>query len=101
MRRMLLLFTVAAMMAAMMAAAGVASATVHPLSCSENSNAPAGTAAQTQDPPGISPGVPGIDGKSQGSPPNNPFGSTLAQPIFAQLSNPTTSDLNSFKPPGC
>ncbi len=56
MRRLLLLLTVAAMMAAMMALAGPASATIHPLACSEKSNAPAGTAAATQNPPGLTPG---------------------------------------------
>lgn len=88
MRRILLLAAVAAMMAAMMAVAGVASATVHPLSNAECSEAPEGTggfvAAELQDPPGLTP-PPAGTGNSQGSPPNNPFGSTLAQPVFAVL----------------
>ena len=55
MRRMLLLFTVAAMMAAMMAVAGAASATIHPIVQSGCSAPQAeGTPAETMDPPGIS-----------------------------------------------
>jgi hypothetical protein len=53
-RRILLVMSVAALMAAMMAVTAVpAFATVHPLSKSERSNAPAGTPAATQNPPGI------------------------------------------------
>jgi hypothetical protein len=70
-------------------------ATVHPLSCSENSNAPAGTPAQTQNPPGITQ-PPHVDsGPDQSR-------AVTAQPIVAILSNSTTSDsTNAFKPPGC
>ena len=55
MRRFLLVMSAAALMAAMMVLTAVpAFATVHPLSRSDVSNAPAGTAAATQDPPGLS-----------------------------------------------
>ena len=80
MRRIMLMFTVAAVMAAMMVVAGPAFATIHPLSNAECSNANASAVATEQLPPGLSPG---ITGSSQGSPPNNPTGSTLAQPVFA------------------
>lgn len=66
-----------------------ASATIHPLSCSENSSAPSGTPAQTQDPPGLTPG-----GPDQSRAP-------VAQPVHAILDNPTAKDLNAFKAPGC
>jgi hypothetical protein len=56
--RIIVLLMVAALMAAMLAVTAVpAFATVHPLSKSERSNAPEGTAAQTQDPPGLTPGT--------------------------------------------
>ena len=82
MRRILLLGTVAAMMAVMMAVAGAASATIHPLAKMECANENASSVVQTQDPPGLTPPPVGT-GKSQGSPPNNPTGTTLAQPVFA------------------
>jgi hypothetical protein len=76
-RRIILLVTVAAMMAAMMAVAGPAFATVHPLSNAECSEAPEGTggfvAAELQDPPGLTPG--GLD-KSKAQ---------IAQPIISVL----------------
>ncbi len=83
MRRILLLVTVAAMMAVMMVA-GAASATVHPQMNSERSgsNPPAHTPAATQDPPGIS-------GQSNAD--------NFAQPIVAQLSNPTSNDCSAWK----
>jgi hypothetical protein len=71
-------------MAVMMAVAGPASATIHPLVCSENSSAPAGTPAQTQDPPGIT-------GGDQ---------ATEAQPVNSVAGNPTARD-NAFKAEGC
>ena len=52
MRRILLLATVAVMMAAMMAAAGPASATIHSIACADN--AESGTPGAGQNPPGIS-----------------------------------------------
>src|SRR5215207_2186241 len=81
MKRVLLLVTVAAMMAAMMVVAAPAFATIHPLSNSECSNASASDVATEQDPPGLT--FEDDGGVSQGSPPNNPTGSTLAQPVFA------------------
>ena len=58
-RRILLVMAVAALMSAMMAVTAVpAFATIHELAKSERSNAPVGTAAETQDPPGLTPGGP-------------------------------------------
>ncbi len=80
-RRILLVLSVAALMAAMLALMAVpAFATIHPLANSECANENASAVARSQDPPGVTPGGPD---NSQGSPPNNPTGSTLAQPIFA------------------
>jgi hypothetical protein len=78
MKRILVLLTVAVMMALMLVIAGPASATIHPLVCSENSAAPSDTPAQTQDPPGIT-------GGDQ---------ATEAQPVL--VANP-----NAFKDEGC
>ena len=78
MKRILVLLTVAVVMALMLVVAGPASATIHPLVCSENSAAPSDTPAQTQDPPGIT-------GGDQ---------ATEAQPVL--VANP-----NAFKEPGC
>jgi hypothetical protein len=78
MNRILVLLTVAVMMALMLVIAGPASATIHPLVCSENSAAPSDTPAQTQDPPGIT-------GGDQ---------ATEAQPVL--VANP-----NAFKDEGC
>lgn len=69
--------------------AAPASASVHPLACSENSSAPADSPAITQDPPGITPG-----GPDSGQ-------ATTAQPVVAIRTNSTTDDLNAFKPSGC
>jgi hypothetical protein len=62
-RRLLLVMSVAALMAAMVAVAAVpAFATIHPLANSECSNAKPGTqgfvSAELQDPPGLTPGPP-------------------------------------------
>jgi hypothetical protein len=76
MKRIILMVTVALVMAAMMALSGPALATIHPLSNAECANASASDVARNQEPPGIS-------GDSQGSPPNNPTGSNFAQPVFA------------------
>ena len=78
MKRILVLLTVAVVMALMLVVAGPASATIHPLVCSERSAAPSDTPAQTQDPPGIT-------GGDQ---------ATEAQPVL--VANP-----NAFKEPGC
>jgi hypothetical protein len=81
MKRILLVMSVAALMAAMLAVTAVpAFATVHPLANSECANENASDVATGQNPPGLTPGGPD---NSQGSPPNNPTGSTLAQPLFA------------------
>lgn len=74
------------------ASAGSALATVHPLVCSERSAAAAnGTPADTQDPPGITPG--GVDSSS----------ATTAQPVvavFTAAANGAKST-NAIKPEGC
>ena len=79
--------------------ASQASATIHPLSCSEKSNAPAGTPAATQDPPGLT--NPPLNPALHDYGPDNSH-AVNAQPIVAQFSNSTTNDTShSFKPPGC
>jgi hypothetical protein len=86
MRRIVLMVTVALVMAAMMAMTAMpAFATIHPLANSECADASASDVANDQLPPGLSPTSvdPELTGKSQGSPPNNPTDSTLAQPVFA------------------
>jgi hypothetical protein len=83
MRKVVVLFALVAALAAWSAAS--AGATVHPLVCSENSAAPTWTPAQTQNPPGITGGDAAVE----------------TQPVVAILSNSTTADLASFKPPGC
>jgi hypothetical protein len=85
MKRIILMVTVALVMALMMVLAGPASATIHPLANMECSNENASAVANNQLPTGLSPasGDPELTGKSQGSPPNNPTGTTLAQPVFA------------------
>ena len=88
MRKLIVLSVIAAAIAASIVSS--ASATVHPLVCSENSSAPAGTPAQTQNPPGITT-------SADPDPDNN----VEARPVVAISSNSTTSDLNAFKPPGC
>ena len=80
MKRVVLMVTLASVMALMMALSGPAWATIHPLANSECASDNASDVANDQLPPGLSPG---ITGDSQGSPPNNPTGSTLAQPVFA------------------
>jgi hypothetical protein len=88
MKRILLVMSVAALMAAMLALMAVpAFATVHELANAEcaTDEAP----ADDQSPPGLTPAQFGGTGKSQGSPPNNPFNSTLAQPVFAVYDNPS------------
>ena len=80
MKRIVLMVTVASVAALMLALAGPAWATIHPLANMECSNEHASAVANDQMPPGLSPG---LTGKSQGSPPNNPTGTTLAQPVFA------------------
>jgi hypothetical protein len=77
MKRIVFMVTLALVMTAMMAlAGGPALATIHPLANSECSSENASAVAQGQNPPGLS-------GQSQGTPPNNPTGSNIAQPVFA------------------
>ena len=77
MRHLLLVMSVAALMAAMVALMALpAFATIHPLANYECANANASAVARNQSPPGLS-------GQSQGSPSNNPTGSNFAQPVFA------------------
>jgi hypothetical protein len=84
-------FLLAALVAALAAwSAASASATVHPIVCSEKSAAPNWTPAQTQNPPGITDGA-------DPDPDNN----VEARPIVAQLTNSTLSDFASWKPEGC
>lgn len=101
MKRIILMVTVGLVMALMMAVAGPAFATVHPLAKMECASDSASPVVQTQDPPGLTP-APFGTGQSQGSPPNNPFGSTLAQPVFAVgLNSPQGFENPAFKPEGC
>ena len=93
MRKTLLLVAVIAAVAAWSVAS--ASATVHPLVCSENSAAPSSTPAQTQNPPGIT--NEGTDGNTDPDPDN----AVEAQPVVSVLTNSTTADSAALKPPGC
>ena len=87
MKRIVLLVTVALVMALMMGVAAPAFATIHPLAKMECANDNASGVVQSQDPPGLT-------GQSQGKPPNNPGGGTIAQPVFQ-------ASLNAFKDEGC
>lgn len=90
MRKFVVVFAMVGLLLAM--TAGSVSATVHPLVCSELSAAAAdGTPADTQDPPGITPGGP--DSSS----------ATVAQPVVAVITAATggAESLEAFKAPGC
>jgi hypothetical protein len=76
MKRIILMVTVALVMALMLALSGPALATIHPLSNSECSGLGEDTVAGSQDPPGISP----EDEDTVGSDPD--LGPT-AQPIIS------------------
>jgi hypothetical protein len=93
MRKVLVLFVLVVAVAAWTAASAVA--TIHPLVCSENSAAPAGTPAITQNPPGIT--SEGFEGNTDPDPDN----AVQAQPVVAIMTNSTTSDSAALKPPGC
>jgi hypothetical protein len=97
MRRLLLVMSVAALMAAMMAVTAVpAFATVHPLSKSERSNAPDGTPAATQNPPGIT-----SEGHEPGYTDPDPDNATEAQPVLAVgFNSPQGFENPAFKPEG-
>jgi hypothetical protein len=73
MKRIVLLVSVALVMAAMMALSAPAFATVHPLANSECANASASDVPTSQDPPGLTPG-----GPDQSS-------ATVAQPVISVL----------------
>jgi uncharacterized low-complexity protein len=93
MKRIILLVTVALVMALMMAVAAPAFATVHPISESENSAAAAdGTPADTQNPPGIT-----GEGHEPGYTDPDPDNATEAQPLVKQQSNKTDNDLHAWK----
>jgi len=86
MKRILLVMSVAALMAAMLALMAVpAFATIHPLSNSECSGLSEDTVAGSQDPPGLTPG---------GTPSGG--GADVAQPVFAVL-DAQGSDSPAFK----
>jgi hypothetical protein len=80
MKQIVLTLLVAALLLVMVAVP--AFATIHPLSCSERSQAPEGTAAETQDPPGLTPGGP------------DRSNADVAQPV-------QSANDNAFKDEGC
>jgi hypothetical protein len=80
MKQIVLTLLVAALLLVMVAVP--AFATIHPLSCSERSQAPKGTAAETQDPPGLTPGGP------------DRSNADVAQPV-------ESANNNAFKDEGC
>ena len=82
MKRIILMVTVALVMALMMSAAGPALATIHEIANSECASDSSQGVANSQEPPGLTP-APFGSGNSQGSPPNNPTGTTAGQPVFA------------------
>ena len=94
-RRILLVMSVAVLMVAMLAVMAVpAFATIHPLSRSDVSNAPVGTAAETQNPPAIT------DEGHKGNTDPDPDLAVQAQPVVAIQSNTTTEDSsNAFQNP--
>jgi hypothetical protein len=71
--------------AALVGTAVPSSATVHPLACPEKS--PVDVVADTQDPPGLTPGGP------------DESSATTAQPVVAVISN--TGEDAALKPEGC
>ena len=96
MRRFFAFFALSVLLLAL--SAMPSSATIHPIVCSENSSAPAGSPAQTQNPPGIT-NPPQFTGAAAGPDQSRAL---TAQPIVAMSSNPTGNDTaNSFKPEGC
>src|SRR5215208_8074426 len=79
MKRIVLLVTVALVMALMLGVAAPAFATIHPISNSERSaDAANGTTADTQNPPGIT-----GEGHEPGYTDPDPDNATEAQPILA------------------
>jgi hypothetical protein len=97
MKRIVLMVTVAMVMAAMMAVTAMpALAAIHPLARMECANQDqASDVVVNQDPVGLV-------GQSQGKPPNNPIGGNIAQPIFAVgLNSPQGFENPSFKDEVC
>jgi hypothetical protein len=91
MKRIVFMVTVALVMALMLALAGPALATIHPLANSECANDEnASIVAEEQVPPGLT-------GQSQGSPPNNGEGGTIAQPVFAVAGEDLSGDSPALK----
>jgi uncharacterized low-complexity protein len=92
MKRIVLLVTVALVMALMMGVAAPAFATIHPISNSERSaDAADGTPADTQN-------LPGITGEGhEGNTDPDPDHATEAQPLVSHLSNKTDNDCNAWK----
>jgi hypothetical protein len=76
MKRIILMVTLALVMALMLALSGPASATIHEIAKMECASENASPVVQSQDPPGLT-------GQSQGKPPNNVTGTNIAQPVFA------------------
>jgi hypothetical protein len=76
MKRIILMVTVASVMAMMMTIAAPAFATIHEVAKMECASENASPVVQEQIPPGLT-------GQSQGSPPNNATGTNIGQPVFA------------------
>jgi hypothetical protein len=93
MSKVFVLFVLVVAVAAKTAAS--ASATIHPLVCSEDSAALADTPAKTQNPPGIT------DEGFEGNTDPDPDIAVQAQPVVSIMTNSTTSDSAALKPPGC
>ena len=99
MKRIILLITVAMVVALMMAVAGPAFATIHPLSNAECADASASDIANLQEPPGISDfseanfarPVVAVSG-------GNPFTVEQPSPAFKTF-GPTVADLDAYSCP--
>ena len=87
MKRVVLMVTLALVVALMMALSGPAWATIHPLANMECSNENASAVTQSQDPPGLTPGAL----------PTDTGGADVAQPVIAVLT--AHPDSPAFKTP--
>ena len=98
MKRIVLMVTVALVMATMMAVAGPALATVHPIAKSEcSASAAEGTPADTQNPPGIT-----SEEHEPGYTDPDPDNATEAQPLVQIFQgNKTNNDLHAVKSEEC
>ena len=99
MKRIILLVTVAMVMALMMAVAGPAFATIHPLSNAECADASASDIANLQEPPGIS----DFSSENFARPViavagGNPFTVEQPSPAFKTF-GPTVADLDAYSCP--